>query len=134
MYFPLKNAIYNTANIGIGIGSVSADLKKRISVIYRIGRFKKWDLSVYIGIGQYEKKFIGRTLDQILLRSNIFSFLFQKFKRKNNPRQKFKRKYNPKLRNLYINQSGCKWKKCQKWLKMPKNVQIVFLCTQKTDI
>ena len=62
MYFPLKNAIYNTANIGIGIGSVSADLKKRISVIYRIGRFKKWDLSVYIGIGRYEKKLIGRTL------------------------------------------------------------------------
>ena len=62
MYFPLKNAIYNTANIGIGIRSVSADLKKKISVIYRIGRFKKWDLSVYIGIGRYEKKLIGRTL------------------------------------------------------------------------
>ena len=60
MYFPLKNAIYNTANIGIG--SVSANLKKRISVIFRIGRFKKWDLSVYIGIGRYEKKLIGRTL------------------------------------------------------------------------
>ena len=48
--------------IGIGIGSVSADMKKSLSVIYRIGRFKKWNLSVYIGIGRYEKKLIGRTL------------------------------------------------------------------------
>ena len=40
------------ANIGIGIGSVSADMKKILSVIYRIGRFKKWDLSVLIGIGR----------------------------------------------------------------------------------
>ena len=36
--FP-QNTIHNYANIGIGIGSVSADMKKRISVIYRIGRF-----------------------------------------------------------------------------------------------
>ena len=36
--------------------------KKPISVIYRIGRFKKWHLSVLIGIGRYEKKLIGRTL------------------------------------------------------------------------
>ena len=50
------------ANIGIGIGSVSADMKKILSVIYRIGRFEKWDLSVLIGIGRYEKKLIGRTL------------------------------------------------------------------------
>ena len=49
-------------NIGIGIWSVSADMKKRISVIYRIGQFRKWNLSVYIGIGRYEKKLIGRTL------------------------------------------------------------------------
>ena len=49
--------------IGIGIGSVSADMKKILSVIYRIGRFEKWDLSVLIGIGRYEKKLIGRTLD-----------------------------------------------------------------------
>ena len=48
--------------IGIGIGSVSADMKKILSVIYRIGRFEKWDLSVLIGIGRYEKKLIGRTL------------------------------------------------------------------------
>ena len=60
--FFLKNTIHNSANIGIGIGSVSADLKKRISVIYRIGRFRKWHLSVYIGIGRYEKNLIGRTL------------------------------------------------------------------------
>ena len=48
--------------IGIGIGSVSADVKKIISVFYRIGRFEKWNLSVHIGIGRYEKKLIGRTL------------------------------------------------------------------------
>ena len=34
--FP-QNTIHNYANIGIG--SVSADMKKRISVIYRIGQF-----------------------------------------------------------------------------------------------
>ena len=60
MVFFLKNTINNSANISIG--SVSADMKKRISVIYRIGRFEKWHLSVYIGIGRYEKKLIGRTL------------------------------------------------------------------------
>ena len=59
----LKNAIYFFSYIGIGIGSVSADMKKNISVIYRIGRFRKWDLSVLIGIGRFEKKLIGRTLD-----------------------------------------------------------------------
>ena len=57
-----KIEIFYLVNIGIGIGSVSADMKKRISVIYRIGRFKKWHLSVYIGIGRYEKNLIGRTL------------------------------------------------------------------------
>ena len=55
--------------IGIGIGSVSADMKKILSVIYRIGRFEKWDLSVLIGIGRYEKKLIGRTLAHILILS-----------------------------------------------------------------
>ena len=53
--------------IGIGIGSVSADMKKILSAIYRIGRFEKWDLSVLIGIGRYEKKLIGRTLTCRLL-------------------------------------------------------------------
>ena len=48
--------------IGIGIGSVSADMKKILSAIYRIGRFEKWDLSVLIGIGRYEKKLIVRPL------------------------------------------------------------------------
>ena len=57
-YFFPKNMQF----IGIGIGSASADMKKSISVIYRIGRFKKWNLSVSIGIGRYEKKLIGRTL------------------------------------------------------------------------
>ena len=42
----------------IGIGRY----EKSILVIYRIGRFEKWDLSVYIGIGRYGKKLIGRTL------------------------------------------------------------------------
>ena len=55
----------NMQFIGIGIGSVSADMKKKLSVIYRIGRFKKWHLSVYIGIGRYEKKLIGRTLNDV---------------------------------------------------------------------
>ena len=58
----LKNAIYFFPYIGIGIGSVSADMKKYISVIYRIGQFRKWDLSVLIGIGRYGKKLIGHTL------------------------------------------------------------------------
>ena len=40
-------------------------MKKILSVIYRIGRFEKWDLSVHIAIGRYEKKLIGRTLDEI---------------------------------------------------------------------
>ena len=39
-----------------------ADMKKILSVIYRIGQFEKWDLSVLIGIGRYEKKLIDRTL------------------------------------------------------------------------
>ena len=60
-----KIEIFYLVNIGIGIGSVSADMKKRISVIYRIGQFKKWLLSVHIGIGRYEKNLIGRTLFMI---------------------------------------------------------------------
>ena len=60
--FP-QSTIHNYANIGIG--SVSADMKKRISVIYRIGQFGEWHLSVFIGIGRYEKKLIGRTLTLI---------------------------------------------------------------------
>ena len=63
----------NYAYIGIGIGSVSADMKKRLSVIYRIGRFKKWHLSVDIGIGRYEKKLIGRTL---VLYKNLHLYTF----------------------------------------------------------
>ena len=41
---------------------LSANKKKSISVIYRIGQFKKWALLVYIGIGRYERKLISRTL------------------------------------------------------------------------
>ena len=60
-FLPKKSAIYRY-RYRIGIGSVSADMKKNISVFYRIGRFEKWNLSVHIGIGRYEKKLIGRTL------------------------------------------------------------------------
>ena len=60
--FSFKKPFMILMFIGIGIGSVSADMKKILSVIYRIGRFEKWDLSVLIGIGRYEKKLIGRTL------------------------------------------------------------------------
>ena len=35
---------------GIGIGSVLSDMKKILLVIYRIGRFEKWDLSVSANI------------------------------------------------------------------------------------
>ena len=44
------------------IWSVSANMKKSISVFYRIGQFEKWNLLVHIGIGWYEKKFIDHTL------------------------------------------------------------------------
>ena len=40
-------------------------LKKPISVIYQIGQYREWDLSVNIGIGWYEKKLISHTLDLI---------------------------------------------------------------------
>ena len=60
--FSFKKPLMILMFIGIGIGSVSADMKKILSAIYRIGRFEKWDLSVLIGIGRYEKKLIGRTL------------------------------------------------------------------------
>ena len=60
--FSFKKPFMILMFIGIGIGSVSADMKKILSAIYRIGRFEKWDLSVLIGIGRYEKKLIGRTL------------------------------------------------------------------------
>ena len=60
--FSFKKSSMILMFIGIGIGSVSADMKKILSAIYRIGRFEKWDLSVLIGIGRYEKKLIDRTL------------------------------------------------------------------------
>ena len=60
--FSFKKPFMILMFIGIGIGSVSADMKKILSVIYQIGRFEKWDLLVLIGIGRYEKKLIGRTL------------------------------------------------------------------------
>ena len=42
--------------------SVSADMKKLISVFYRYRPIRKFHISGFIGIGQYEKKPIGRTL------------------------------------------------------------------------
>ena len=57
-----KIEIFYLVNIGIGIGSVSANMKKRKSVICPISRFKKWHSLVHIGIGRYEKTLIGHTL------------------------------------------------------------------------
>ena len=51
----------------IGIGRY----EKILSVIYRIGRFEKWDLSVLIGISRYEKKLIGRTLTGCILEEEL---------------------------------------------------------------
>ena len=42
--------------------SVSADMEKFLSVIYRYRPIRKFDLSVVIGIGRYGKKHIDRTL------------------------------------------------------------------------
>ena len=42
--------------------SVSADMKKILSVIYRYRPITKLDLSVAIGIGRYGKSHIDRTL------------------------------------------------------------------------
>ena len=53
----------------ISIRSVSANMKKTLLVIYRIGRFWKWALSVFIGIGWYEKMVIGCTLIMINFQS-----------------------------------------------------------------
>ena len=47
-------------SISIGIGQY----ENILLVIYRIGRFEKWDLSVLIGIGRNEKKHISRTLSE----------------------------------------------------------------------
>ena len=54
-------------------------MKKRISVIYRIGRLKKWHLSVHIGIGRYEKNLIGRTLGYRHSKAKIQKFCLAKF-------------------------------------------------------
>ena len=70
--FSFKKPFMILMFIGIGIGSVSADMKKILSAIYRIGRFEKWDLSVLIGIGRYEKKLIGRTLNTIIDQNAIY--------------------------------------------------------------
>ena len=70
--FSFKKPFMILMFIGIGIGSVSADMKKILSAIYRIGRFEKWDLLVLIGIGRYEKKLIDRTLIIHILRMVFF--------------------------------------------------------------
>ena len=69
--FSFKKPFMILMFIGIAIGSESADMKKVLSVIYRIGRFEKGDLSVLIGIGRCEKKLIGRTL----ISAQMVSFL-----------------------------------------------------------
>ena len=46
--------------------SVSADMEKFLSVIYRDRPIRKFDLSVVIGIGRYGKSHIDRTLDLLL--------------------------------------------------------------------
>ena len=46
----------------LGIGSVSADMNKSISVIYQIGQFKKGNLLVHIGIGRYENRLYPQAL------------------------------------------------------------------------
>ena len=43
--------------------SVSADMEKSISVIYRYRPIRKLDISVIIGIGRYGKIHIVRTLE-----------------------------------------------------------------------
>ena len=63
--------------------SVSADMEKFLSVIYRYRPIRKFDLSVVIGIGRYGKKHIDRTLHDIdtfyidTTNTNIFYFQVQ---------------------------------------------------------
>ena len=49
--------------------SVSADMEKFLSVIYRYRPIRKFILSVVIGIGRYGKKHIDRTLRELLDKS-----------------------------------------------------------------
>ena len=72
--FSFKKPFMILMFIGIGIGSVSADMKKILSAIYRIGRFEKWYLSVLIGIGRYEKKLIDRTLGKQISYTEFYCF------------------------------------------------------------
>ena len=49
--------------LGISVSvSLSADMKKLISVFYRYRPIRKLSLSGFIGIGRYEKKLISRLL------------------------------------------------------------------------
>ena len=56
--------------------SVSADMEKFISVIYRYWPIRKLDLSVIIGIGRYGKRHIDRTLTKSVEKLLVFHFLF----------------------------------------------------------
>ena len=50
--------------------SVSADMEKFLSVIYRYRPIRKFVLSVVIGIGRYGKKHIDRTLPWLVPTNN----------------------------------------------------------------
>ena len=55
--------IHKSQNLSYRLSvSVSADMEKFLSVIYRYRPIRKFDLSVVIGIGRYGKKHIDRTL------------------------------------------------------------------------
>ena len=56
-----KCKIHKLQNLSYRL-SVSADMEKFISVIYRYRPIRKLDLSVIIGIGRYGKIHIVRTL------------------------------------------------------------------------
>ena len=59
--FDVKMQFFSLHIGSISIGSVSANMKKSISVIYRISWFKRWNWKVYIGIGRYKKAYRSYT-------------------------------------------------------------------------
>ena len=63
--------IHKSQNLSYRLSvSVSADMEKFLSVIYRYRPIRKLDLSVTIGIGRYGKSHIDRTLYEI----DLFDF------------------------------------------------------------
>ena len=55
-------------SIIVSVLSVSADMKNFMAVFYQYRPIRKLSLSGFIGIGRYEKKLIGRTLDYLVKR------------------------------------------------------------------